>query len=220
MKTSVIDYILCTFCIILVLSLSVFTTSILSVDSPYHIVIDLLVLLLAYGLYTALLLAVLRRVFSYPIGLFSMDSNEFTYWKLVTVLTDLAEKSLGPFTTVFTKAITQAALGANIGKQVAIGGVFRDLPLIYLGNCCTIGQNAVITAHIIITDDKILLKPVHIGRNAIVGINCVVLPGVTLGENAVLAPGAVAAVDTQIPANELWGGIPAKKLKNMIIHTD
>lgn len=40
--------------------------------------------------------------------------------------------------------------------------------------------------------------------------NAVVLPGVTLGEGAVLAAGAVATKD--IPAWEIWGGVPAKFL--------
>lgn len=48
----------------------------------------------------------------------------------------------------------------------------------------------------------------RIGRFACVLSNATVLPGVTLGEGAVLAAGAVATKD--IPAWEIWGGIPAK----------
>jgi galactoside O-acetyltransferase len=47
-----------------------------------------------------------------------------------------------------------------------------------------------------------------IGKWACVCTNAVVLPGVKLGEGAVLASGAVATVD--IPAWEIWGGVPAK----------
>lgn len=49
-----------------------------------------------------------------------------------------------------------------------------------------------------------------IGRYAAVLTNAVVLPGVRLNEGAVLAAGAVATKD--IPAWEIWGGVPARFL--------
>lgn len=203
----------------MLVSLALLTAWILSVDTPYRVVIDLMVLLLVYGLYTVCLLAMLRKILPYPIGCFSMNSREFTYWKLIAVLTDLAEKTLCPFTTVFTQAVIYSAFGARVGKNTAFAGTIRDLPLISFGDCCTVGQNSVITAHAI-TGDQITLKPVSIGAGAVVGMNCVVMPGVSIGANAVLAPGAVAIVDTTIPPNELWGGIPARKIKDLAPQAD
>jgi acetyltransferase-like isoleucine patch superfamily enzyme len=214
MKTSGIDYLLSTLCITLLLVAAYLTAWALSIASPYHVVLDVAVFLLAYGLYTAALLAALRQFRPYPIGRFSMESEEFTYWKLVSVLTDLAQKALGPFTTVFTQPLIHAAFGTHIGSQIAVAAIIRDHPLVYFGNRTTMGQNAVITAHAI-THDEIVFEPVRIGNNAIVGVNCVVMPGVTLGENAVLAPGSVATAHTKIPANELWGGAPARKIKDL-----
>lgn len=49
---------------------------------------------------------------------------------------------------------------------------------------------------------------VRLDRFAVVLTNGVVLPGVTLHEGAILAAGGVATRD--IPAGEIWGGIPAK----------
>lgn len=46
--------------------------------------------------------------------------------------------------------------------------------------------------------------------DAIVFSNAVVLPGVTIGANAVLAAGAVATKD--VPAFEIWAGVPARKI--------
>ncbi|MDP1720347.1 MAG: DapH/DapD/GlmU-related protein [Candidatus Nanopelagicaceae bacterium] len=218
MKTSAADFLLSSVCITLLFLLAIVTAGVLSIDSPYRALLELGVFLLAYGCYTALLLAVLRRLRPYPLGRFSMESREFTYWKLIAVLTDLAEKALRPFVTVFTQPLIWAAFGADVGKNAAIAGIIRDLPLVQLGAYCTIGQNSVITAHAI-THDEIILKPVRIGANAVVGVNCVVMPGVTLGENAVLAAGAVATIGTQIPANELWGGIPARKIKNIDLNS-
>ena len=156
----------------------------------------------------------IRRVAPYPQGSHSTDSHAFTYWKVNAVLVDLATKALAPYTTVFTEVAVHAGFGARIGSQSAIAGTLRDHPLLEIGPLATIGQNSVVTAHAI-TQDRIVMKPIRIGRSAVVGINCVVLPGVELGDYAVLAPGAVALVDTKIPANELWAGVPARKVKTL-----
>lgn len=52
---------------------------------------------------------------------------------------------------------------------------------------------------------------VNIGRNAVLFCNVVVLPGVTIGEGAIIAAGAVVRCD--VPAGETWGGVPAWRLK-------
>jgi len=214
MKTSFLDFALISSCVLVLVGLSALTVWALPTGGTYRAVIDLAVFLLAYGLYTMLMLAVIRRFLPYPNGSFKMDSGAFTYWKLNAVLVDLACKALTPFNTVFTEAALHAGLGAKIGAQAAIAGTLRDHPLLELGALATIGQNSVVTAHAI-THDEIVLKPVKIGAGAVVGVGCVVLPGVELGTNAVLAPGAVATIDTKIPPNELWGGIPARKLKDL-----
>lgn len=48
--------------------------------------------------------------------------------------------------------------------------------------------------------------PVHIGRNAFIGTRCIILKGVSIGENAVIGAGSVVTHD--IPANAVAGGNP------------
>jgi acetyltransferase-like isoleucine patch superfamily enzyme len=55
---------------------------------------------------------------------------------------------------------------------------------------------------------------VFVGRNVWVGAHCVLLPGVTVGDNAVIAAGAV--VNCAVPADELWGGVPARRIKSLL----
>jgi len=52
-----------------------------------------------------------------------------------------------------------------------------------------------------------------VGANVWVGANCVLLPGVTIGDNALIAAGSVVTRD--VPPNEIWGGVPARKLKDV-----
>ncbi|WP_295538167.1 acyltransferase [uncultured Pseudacidovorax sp.] len=52
---------------------------------------------------------------------------------------------------------------------------------------------------------------VQIGNDVWLGANCSVLPGVTIGDGAVVAAGAVVTKD--IPPFEIWAGVPASKIK-------
>lgn len=55
-------------------------------------------------------------------------------------------------------------------------------------------------------------KKIHIGKDAVVGTNSVLLPGASLGEGAIL--GALSLLNKPIPEWEIWLGIPAKKIKS------
>ncbi len=55
-------------------------------------------------------------------------------------------------------------------------------------------------------------KHIHIGSNVWLGYNVLVLMGVEIGEGSVVAAGSV--VVKSIPPFEIWGGIPAKKIRN------
>ena len=55
------------------------------------------------------------------------------------------------------------------------------------------------------------IKPVRIGAWADVGVNAVILPGVTIGRGAVIGAGAV--VTTDVPAMAVAAGVPAKIIR-------
>jgi acetyltransferase-like isoleucine patch superfamily enzyme len=45
-----------------------------------------------------------------------------------------------------------------------------------------------------------------------IGVNCTILPGVVIGEGSIIAAGAV--VNKSVPPYEVWGGVPAKKIRD------
>ena len=55
------------------------------------------------------------------------------------------------------------------------------------------------------------LLPVHIGKNVWIGANSVILPGVTIGNNAVIAAGSIVTKD--ISEGVIVGGNPARFIK-------
>lgn len=54
---------------------------------------------------------------------------------------------------------------------------------------------------------------VVVGTNVYLGAHVIILKGVHIGDNVVIAAGSVVTKD--IPSNEMWGGVPAKKIKNI-----
>ena len=60
---------------------------------------------------------------------------------------------------------------------------------------------------------SLICKPIVIKRNAWIGAAATILPGVTIGENSVVAAGAVVSKD--VPANTIVGGVPAKFIKTI-----
>jgi acetyltransferase-like isoleucine patch superfamily enzyme len=113
--------------------------------------------------------------------------------------------SIGPGTTIGT--------GTNIR---AAGGMIR------IGARSAISQHCVLVAanHAIVGNDARVKRAwdesrtgVQVGDNVWVGASCVLLPGTKIEDNSVIAAGSV--VRGTVPASELWGGVPARKLKNL-----
>lgn len=63
------------------------------------------------------------------------------------------------------------------------------------------------------TSDAIGVAPVRIGRNVFIGMNVLVLKGVTIGDNSVIGAGSV--VTTDIPANVIAAGNPCRVLRTL-----
>ena len=53
-----------------------------------------------------------------------------------------------------------------------------------------------------------LSAPIHIGDCVFIGARSIICKGVTIGDHAIIAAGSVVIKD--IPADEIWGGNPAK----------
>ena len=73
---------------------------------------------------------------------------------------------------------------------------------------------ALLTANHDFADHWVLLcGKIHINKNAWIGARAVILPGVTVGENAVVAAGAVVTKD--VAANTVVGGNPARVIRKL-----
>jgi acetyltransferase-like isoleucine patch superfamily enzyme len=130
---------------------------------------------------------------------------------------DINTRVFPPFYTNFGRFIT---LGKNVFINHACS--FLDMGGIIIEDDVLIGPkvNLITENHPLDPADRqaLLLKPIIIKRNAWIGAAVTILPGVIIGENAVVAAGAVVSKD--VPANTLVGGIPAKIIKELIKTVD
>jgi acetyltransferase-like isoleucine patch superfamily enzyme len=104
------------------------------------------------------------------------------------------------------------ALGARMGENTYSAGALLDPPLIELGANCIVGHDAVLFCHAI-EGRHFGLSRIRVGDNVTIGAAAIIMPGVQIGDSAIVSAGAVVLKDTRIGPNEVWGGIPAKRIR-------
>ena len=107
----------------------------------------------------------------------------------------------------------------TIGKNVFLnmGCKFQDQGGIFIDDGALIGHNVVLATlnHAMDPADRATMipAPIHIGKRVWIGANATVLPGVTIGDGAIVAAGAVVTKD--VPENTVVGGVPARVMRKI-----
>ncbi|MDX2133699.1 MAG: acyltransferase [Saprospiraceae bacterium] len=115
----------------------------------------------------------------------------------------------------------------SVGKSIVIGNnnfignntEFNIKSLVQIGNNNLIGACTKFVDHDhgfgpgeLISKQECPTQPIILGNDIWIGYNVVILKGVTIGNGSVVAAGAV--VTKSIPQNEVWGGVPARKIRD------
>lgn len=144
-------------------------------------------------------------------------NNATTIKEIRNCLCEITGTILDDSTTVFVPFYTNFGKFIRIGKKVFINHAcsFLDMGGITIEDEVLIGPkvNLITENHPIDPNDRrtLITKPVTIKRKAWIGAGATILPGVTVGENAIVAAGAVVSRD--VPDNTIVGGVPAKVIK-------
>ena len=116
------------------------------------------------------------------------------------------------------RAAFHRARGARIGESVEIG-YFVIIDNLYpekvaIDEGATVSARSTILAH---DESKAYTKQgaeriaeTKVGPNAFLGVHCVVMPGVTIGANAIVGAGAVVTRD--VPPGAVVAGVPARPI--------
>jgi acetyltransferase-like isoleucine patch superfamily enzyme len=115
-------------------------------------------------------------------------------------------------------------IGVNAGENLHIYGnpysMFGSEPW-----CITLGNNVHITKEVLfvthdggtllyrhLIPDLEITAPIVVEDNVYIGVRSIILPGVTIGENSIIAAGSIVSKD--VPPNSVFGGVPAKFIKS------
>lgn len=120
---------------------------------------------------------------------------------------------------VFPPFFTDFGKNIHLGRNVFInsGCKFQDQGGIHIGDDVLIGHNVVLATlnHDENPEMRQNLKPspIKIGDKVWIGSNATILPGVSIGDGAIIAAGAVVTKDVE--KNSIIAGVPAKFIRNV-----
>ncbi len=162
-----------------------------------------------FGFSLMFLAAILRWVFHLNLseGEYSLASLGMLRWYISNALQFIVWSTFGDFLlmTPFA-ALFYRLMGARLGVNVQINSKYcADLSLLEIGDNAVIGGHATVIAHSL-EARGLILKKVRIGRGAIIGLNAIVLPGVDVGERAVIGAGVFVPKDTKIEPRTTYLG--------------
>ncbi len=146
------------------------------------------------------------------------DKNSLQYWwkaaHPLKVIRNFILIHLARFMpSMKLKNFLYRSIGMKVGPHVSVGlmamfDVFFPEE-ITIGANCIIGYNTVILGHEFLIEEW-RRGPVVIGDNVLIGANCTILPGVRVGDGAVIS--AMSLVNKDVPAGMAVGGVPISPL--------
>ncbi len=147
-----------------------------------------------------------------------INDSYHTCDELTALMEELTNQKLQGF-GLFPPFYTDCGIHIHIGRNVFInaGCKFQDQGGIYIGDDVLIGHNVVFATlnHNLHPNKRGNMIPsaIHIGNKVWIGSNATILSGVSIGDGAVIAAGAV--VNCDVPKNCVYGGVPARCIKQI-----
>lgn len=148
-----------------------------------------------------------------------INNTYHTPEEIVELMRELTGKNVPDSFRLFPPFSTDCGKNIHLGENVFInsGCKFQDQGGIFIGDGCLIGHNVVMATlnHFVDPERRqgMIPKSIRLERGAWIGSGAIILQGVTIGENAVVAAGSVVTKDVE--ANTVVGGNPAKLLKRI-----
>lgn len=157
----------------------------------------------------------------YPYGPTQRVSRQIFAGALVTILVKARHQAPFPGFLVFHLAnlpplcwLVARVFGPRSRSVLILDPPVPDPHLTEIGRNVVVGNMTSIIAHTQYRD-HVELKKTRIEDDVMIGAHALVYSGCTIGRGAVIYGGAVVPPNTVIGQNEAWGGVPARKIKNL-----
>ena len=150
---------------------------------------------------------------------FRLNSSYHTPEEVRELLSELFGYKVPESLRVFPPFYSDFGKNIHVGENVFINACchFQDHGGVTVGDGCQIGHNVVFATlnHGLQPEERGITypAPIVLGKNVWVGSNSTILQGVTIGDNAVIAAGAVVTKDVE--AGTIVGGVPARFIKKI-----
>lgn len=153
----------------------------------------------------------MRKITRYPMegpNALSQVYSTVSYWKAIRNFIAIQIARYCPMLPL-KNWIYRRILGMKVGEQTAFA--LMVMVDVFFPEKITVGNNSIIGYNTTILTHEYLIKEyrlgeVHIGDNVMIGANTTILPGVKIGDNAVVAAGSVVHKD--VAPHSFVGGNP------------
>ncbi len=148
-----------------------------------------------------------------------LNNKYHTPEEIREIMAELTGKEIDDTFRMFPPFYADFGKNITIGKNVFINSCchFQDQGGIEIGDGCLIGHNVVLATinHDLYPENNRVnhYAPIKLGKSVWVGSNATILAGVTIGDWAVVAAGAVVTHD--VPPLTIVGGVPARVIKTI-----
>mgnify|MGYP006281818563 CR=1 FL=1 len=180
---------------------------------PFLIYVGLVITLFSEILISGFFIWLFQIYYKPGVHSYDFKNKQAFKWILICSLYTPFRKIMEIIPVGGVKNVYYKMLGMKIGKNTLVGGIIKDPCVTSFGRNTTMGEYALIYGHITnYQRGTIIIKETVIGNNCVIGAGSIIMPGVTIEDDVIIAAGAVVPQDQLLKTGYVYAGIPAKPI--------